>query len=53
MTWLDLWGNTFEAISVARQPDCPNCGEHHFTFLEGAGQARPSRVGPRHVQVTK
>ncbi|GHO84498.1 ThiF family adenylyltransferase [Dictyobacter formicarum] len=51
MTWLDLWENTFERIELPRQPDCPSCGEHHFTFLEARGQASTSLCGRNAVQV--
>ncbi|GCE20475.1 hypothetical protein KDK_42750 [Dictyobacter kobayashii] len=51
MTWLDLWENTFDRIELPRQPDCPACGEHHFTFLEASGNSSTSLCGRNAVQV--
>ncbi|GLV59617.1 thiazole biosynthesis adenylyltransferase ThiF [Dictyobacter sp. S3.2.2.5] len=51
MTWMDLWENTFERIELPRQPDCPACGAHNFTFLEARGQASTSLCGRNAVQV--
>jgi adenylyltransferase/sulfurtransferase len=34
MYWLDLWENTSDRLALARDPQCPTCGQHHYTFLE-------------------
>ncbi len=51
MTWLDLWDNTFERLEIPRQPECPACGEHQYTFLEARGHSSTSLCGRNAVQV--
>ena len=51
LTWLDLWDNTFERLEIPRQPDCPACGEHEYTFLEAHGNSSTSLCGRDAVQV--
>jgi molybdopterin/thiamine biosynthesis adenylyltransferase len=51
MTWLDLWDNSFERLEIPRQPECPACGEHQYTFLEARGRSSTSLCGRNAVQV--
>ena len=51
LLWLDLWENTFERITLPRQPDCPACGQHHYEFLESPGSSSTSLCGRNAVQV--
>jgi adenylyltransferase/sulfurtransferase len=54
MFWLDLWENTSERIALPRDPQCPTCGQHHYTFLEAIderGTRSTSLCGRDAVQV--
>ncbi|GCF11297.1 ThiF family adenylyltransferase [Dictyobacter arantiisoli] len=51
MRWLDLWENSYESLEIPRQPSCPTCGEHQYTFLENASHASASLCGRNAVQV--
>ncbi|HTI13257.1 MAG TPA: ThiF family adenylyltransferase [Dictyobacter sp.] len=52
IVWMDLWENTFERIELPRQPDCPACGQHQYTFLDSMdGVKSASLCGRNAVQV--
>jgi molybdopterin/thiamine biosynthesis adenylyltransferase len=52
MVWMDVWENTFERIELARQPDCPTCGQHTYEFLDSlSGASSTSLCGRNAVQV--
>ncbi|WP_242527240.1 ThiF family adenylyltransferase [Ktedonosporobacter rubrisoli] len=51
MLWMDLWENTVDRITLPRQPDCPTCGQHHYEFLDSAGQSSATLCGRNAVQV--
>jgi molybdopterin/thiamine biosynthesis adenylyltransferase len=51
LLWMDLWENTFERITLPRQPDCPACGQHHYEFLDSPGSSSTSLCGRNAVQV--
>jgi len=50
---VDLWENTFEVFQVARQENCPACGQGRFEFLEAKEVAMvTSLCGRNAVQIT-
>jgi len=49
--WLDLWENISERLELPRQPGCPACDEHDFTFLDAAGRSTTSLCGHNAIQV--
>lgn len=50
---IDLWENTFEIFQVARQENCPVCGQGRFEFLEAKEVAMvTSLCGRNAVQIT-
>ena len=52
MTWLDLWENTYEAIELPRQPDCPACGQGDYEYLDASiDESGTSLCGRNAVQV--
>ena len=52
MTWLDLWENTYDAIEVPRQADCPACGRGEYDYLDASiDESGTSLCGRNAVQV--
>jgi adenylyltransferase/sulfurtransferase len=52
MFWMDVWENTSERIELPRQPACPACGQHDYTFLDSLnGSSSTSLCGRNAVQV--
>lgn len=52
MTWLDLWENTYDAIELPRQEDCPACGRGEYDYLDaGIDESGTSLCGRNAVQV--
>jgi adenylyltransferase/sulfurtransferase len=50
---LDVWENRFRQLRVAREPDCPTCAAHQFTFLETTQTAWVTTLcGRDAVQIT-
>jgi molybdopterin/thiamine biosynthesis adenylyltransferase len=47
----DVWTARFQAIRVARNPECRACVRRKFTYLEGAGQPRITMCGRDSVQI--
>jgi molybdopterin-synthase adenylyltransferase len=48
---IDLWRNSYQAIKVARNPDCRACVRHDFTYLEGQTQPHITMCGRDSVQI--
>ena len=49
---VDLWDLRFEAVHIARDPECPACGQRRFPFLEAEEEfAATSLCGRNAVQV--
>lgn len=49
---VDLWDLRFEAVHIARDPECPACGQRRFPFLEAVEEfAATSLCGRNAVQV--
>lgn len=49
---LDIWTTEWEKTQVAKDPDCPCCGQRIFEFLEGrVGETITSLCGREAVQV--
>ncbi|MGH2518056.1 MAG: ThiF family adenylyltransferase, partial [Ktedonobacterales bacterium] len=52
LTWLDLWENTYDAIELPRQEDCPACGRGKYEYLDaGIDESGTSLCGRNAVQV--
>ena len=52
MTWLDLWENTYDAIELPRQEDCPACGRGEYEYLDASiDESGTSLCGRNAVQV--
>lgn len=47
----DVWSGHFQAIRVARNPDCRACSQREFIYLEGAGQPHITMCGRDSVQI--
>jgi molybdopterin/thiamine biosynthesis adenylyltransferase len=47
----DVWSGRFQAIRVARRPDCRTCGEREFRYLEGEAQPHVTMCGRDSVQI--
>jgi molybdopterin/thiamine biosynthesis adenylyltransferase len=47
----DVWSGRFQAIRVARNPECRACGKRRFVYLEGSGQPHVTMCGRDSVQI--
>jgi molybdopterin/thiamine biosynthesis adenylyltransferase len=47
----DVWTGRFQAIRVARNPECRACGKRRFVYLEGSGQPHVTMCGRDSVQI--
>jgi len=47
----DVWSGRFQAIRVARNPDCVTCARREFRYLEGEAQPRLTLCGRDSVQI--
>lgn len=52
MLTVDLWKNEYELTLVSRNSDCPCCGKHEFTYLEGEDDLAVELCGRNSVQVS-
>ena len=46
---IDLWRMEFQSIFVARQPDCPACARHEYSFLEDRKTSHAVRLCGRDI----
>ncbi|MEL7658305.1 MAG: ThiF family adenylyltransferase [Bacillota bacterium] len=50
--YMDVWNNTTEYLDIQKNPECPVCGEHHYTYLgQAAGTYTASLCGRNEIQV--
>lgn len=50
---IDLWDLSFEAVEIARDPECPACGRREFPFLEaGREETAVTLCGRDAVQIS-
>lgn len=50
--FMDVWNNSVEYLEIQRNPECPVCGGHHYSFLgKAAGSYTVSMCGRNEVQV--
>lgn len=47
----DVWSNKFQAIGIARNPDCRACGRYDFLYLNGNAQPHITMCGRDSVQI--
>jgi adenylyltransferase/sulfurtransferase len=47
----DVWGGHFQAVRVARRPDCRACGRREFRYLDGEAQPHLTMCGRDSVQI--
>ncbi len=47
----DVWSGHFQAIRVARRPDCRACGRREFRYLQGEAQPHLTMCGRDSVQI--
>lgn len=47
----DVWSGRFQAIRVARNPQCRACGRREFSYLEGEAQPHVTMCGRDSVQI--
>jgi molybdopterin-synthase adenylyltransferase len=47
----DLWSNHFQQVKPSRDPGCPVCVAHEFTYLERGGATHVSMCGRNSVQI--
>jgi adenylyltransferase/sulfurtransferase len=47
----DLWSNRFQQVKAQRDPQCPVCAGHEFTYLEQGGATHISLCGRNSVQI--
>ncbi|MGA8144707.1 MAG: ThiF family adenylyltransferase [Candidatus Acidiferrales bacterium] len=47
----DVWTGKFQAIRVARNPDCRACARREFAYLDGTAQPHVSLCGRDSVQI--
>jgi molybdopterin/thiamine biosynthesis adenylyltransferase len=47
----DVWTARFQAIRIARNPECRACARREFIYLEGAGQPHITMCGRDSVQI--
>jgi len=48
---IDVWSTRFQAIGVARNPECRTCAHREFRYLEGEGQPHLTLCGRDSVQI--
>ncbi len=48
---LDVWSGRYQAIAVARNPDCRACARREFRYLEGEAQPHLTLCGRDSVQI--
>ena len=52
LLFMDVWDNSFEYISIEKNPQCPVCGGHHYRYLgKSAGSHTVSLCGRNEIQV--
>lgn len=50
--FMDVWNNSVEYLEVQRNPRCPVCGGHHYSFLgKSAGSYTAAICGRNEIQV--
>ncbi|HVI41067.1 MAG TPA: ThiF family adenylyltransferase, partial [Anaerovoracaceae bacterium] len=50
--FMDVWSNTTEYLEIQKNPQCPVCGKHHYTYLgKPLGSHAISLCGRNEIQV--
>ncbi len=50
--YMDVWSNSAEYLEIRKNPECPVCGGHHYTYLgKAAGSYTASICGRNEIQV--
>jgi molybdopterin-synthase adenylyltransferase len=47
----DVWTNRFQQVKASRDPGCPVCAGHEYTYLEQGGATHVSMCGRNSVQI--
>lgn len=50
--FMDVWNNSAEYLDIQRNPDCPVCGSHYYTYLDQAADSYTAYLcGRNEIQV--
>lgn len=50
--FMDVWNNSIEYLDIQRNPQCPVCGNHNYTYLgKASGSHTTSLCGRNEIQV--